>query len=173
MRNLLLVAAVALFHWSMPLPWAKGTELDLPPLYRFGMGLALVTGVLFTAGYAWRVAADAEKLELALATTQDVLQREQRLAALGGLAAAAAHELGTPLATIKLVSTEMIDELPGEGSLREDAMLIRDQADRCRDILRSMGRAGKDDLHLRQAPLASVLRPTTDRESPCPARCHR
>ena len=96
MGLLVLAATVALFFFSMPLPWQAGTELELPPLYRFGVGLALVTGVVFTAAYAWRVAADAEKLELALATTQDVLQREQRLAALGGLAAAAAHELGTP-----------------------------------------------------------------------------
>ena len=52
----------------------------------------------------------------------------------------------------------MMEELKDNPALREDAALIRDQADRCRDILRSMGRAGKDDLHLRQAPLASVLR---------------
>jgi two-component system sensor histidine kinase RegB len=72
--------------------------------------------------------------------------------------AAAAHELGTPLATIKLVSAELIDELEDDKELQDDAILIRDQADVCRDILRSMGRAGKDDLHMRQAPLDSVIR---------------
>ncbi|KAK0339364.1 hypothetical protein LTR94_034832, partial [Friedmanniomyces endolithicus] len=97
-----LIAVGFLFSWSLPLPWRLHEHLELPGLYRLGLGLALVTGVLFTAGYAWKVAADADKLELALATTQDVLQREQRLAALGGLAAAAAHELGTPLATIQV-----------------------------------------------------------------------
>jgi two-component system sensor histidine kinase RegB len=86
------------------------------------------------------------------------LAREQKLTDLGGVVAAAAHELGTPLATIKLVSAEMMEELKDRPQLLEDAKLIRDQADRCRDILRSMGRAGKDDLHLRQAPLGSVLR---------------
>ena len=74
------------------------------------------------------------------------------------MVAAAAHELGTPLATIKLVSSEMIDELSAHPDLQEDARLIRDQADRCRDILRSMGKAGKDDLHMRQAPFSTVLR---------------
>jgi two-component system, sensor histidine kinase RegB len=69
-----------------------------------------------------------------------------------------AHELGTPLATIKLVSAELMSELKGQPELLADATLIRDQADRCRDILRNMGRAGKDDLHLRQGPLASVLK---------------
>jgi two-component system sensor histidine kinase RegB len=85
------------------------------------------------------------------------LAREQKLTDLGGVVAAAAHELGTPLATIKLVSSEMVSDLPEGSDLRDDAELIRDQADRCRDILRSMGRSGKDDLHLRQAPLVAVV----------------
>jgi two-component system sensor histidine kinase RegB len=86
------------------------------------------------------------------------LAREQKLTDLGGVVAAAAHELGTPLATIKLVSAELMHELADRPELLEDARLIRDQADRCRDILRDMGRAGKDDLHLRQAPLSAALR---------------
>ena len=94
----------------------------------------------------------------ALAATQMALAREQKLTDLGGVVAAAAHELGTPLATIKLVSTELVEELDHRADLQEDARLIRDQADRCRDILQSMGRAGKDDLHLRSAPLGAVLR---------------
>ena len=72
--------------------------------------------------------------------------------------AAAAHELGTPLATIKLVSGELLEELEDRPELIEDVTLIRDQSDRCRDILRSMGRAGKSDQHLRSAPLETVVR---------------
>lgn len=135
---LVLIATIGLFYWAMPLPWQAGTELELPILYRFGVGLALVTGVVFTAAYAWRVAADAEKLELALATTQDVLQREQRLAALGGLAAAAAHELGTPLATIQVVAKELLRASAKEGAAAEDAALILQQAERCREILKRL-----------------------------------
>jgi two-component system sensor histidine kinase RegB len=85
------------------------------------------------------------------------LAREQKLTDIGGIVAAAAHELGTPLATIKLTSAELIEELDDRPDLQEDARLIRDQADRCRDIMRSMGRAGKDDLHMRQAPLSTVI----------------
>jgi two-component system sensor histidine kinase RegB len=84
------------------------------------------------------VAADAEKLELALATTQDVLQREQRLAALGGLAAAAAHELGTPLATIQVVAKELLRASAKDGAAAEDAALILQQAERCREILKRL-----------------------------------
>ncbi len=141
---MVLISTTGLFFWSMPLPWQSGTELSLPPLYRFGIGLALITGVVFTSAYAWRVSADAEKLELALATTQDVLQREQRLAALGGLAAAAAHELGTPLATIQVVAKELLRASPADGPIAEDARLMLLQADRCRAILKRLSQRPED-----------------------------
>ncbi len=142
---LALVAVAVLFFWSEPLPWRPYEHFHLPTLYRLGMAMALVTGVVFTAGYAWRVAADAEKLELALATTQDVLQREQRLAALGGLAAAAAHELGTPLATIQVVAKEMKRAAPPGGEVEEDADLILQQAERCRGILAQLSQQPEGD----------------------------
>lgn len=135
---LALLATLMLFHWSLPLPWRLSEGLEFPPLYRLGMGLALSVGLTFTAGYAWRVAVDAEKLELALATTQDVLQREQRMAALGGLAAAAAHELGTPLATIQIVARELLRASPPDSGAAEDATLILQQAERCRGILQTL-----------------------------------
>jgi two-component system sensor histidine kinase RegB len=85
------------------------------------------------------------------------LAREQKLTDLGGVVAATAHELGTPLATIKLVSSELLAELKEFPDLYSDALLIRDQTNRCRDILRDMGQLGKDDKHLRQVPLAAAL----------------
>ncbi|WP_271084479.1 ActS/PrrB/RegB family redox-sensitive histidine kinase [Brevundimonas sp. NIBR11] len=141
---MVLASTTALFYWSMPLPWQHGADIDLPVLYKFGVGLALITGVIFTAAYTWRVAADAEKLELALATTQDVLQREQRLAALGGLAAAAAHELGTPLATIQVVAKELLRASPADGPIAEDARLVLQQAERCREILKRLSQRPED-----------------------------
>jgi len=155
---LVLASTIALFFWSMPLPWQAGTRLELPALYRFGIGLALTTGVVFTAAYAWRVAADAEKLELALATTQDVLQREQRLAALGGLAASAAHELGTPLATIQVVAKELLRASPADGPIAEDARLLLAQADRCRAILKRLSQQPEDgDALFAQVDLKAML----------------
>ena len=85
------------------------------------------------------------------------LAREQQLSALGGVVAAAAHELGTPLATIKLVSTELVEELEGQPEVQEDARLVRAQADRCTEILRSMGPRASDDTLVRFAPFASVV----------------
>ncbi|MFN3970065.1 MAG: sensor histidine kinase RegB [Gemmobacter sp.] len=143
---------------NIPLRYADGTPLSVPPLFEFGFWLSIMIGILFLGLYSHRVADEIRSMSRALLATQMALSREQKLTDLGGVVAAAAHELGTPLATIKLVSAELMEELSDRPDLREDATLIRDQANRCRDILRSMGRAGKDDLHLRRAPVGAVLR---------------
>jgi two-component system, sensor histidine kinase RegB len=153
---ILLVTVTGFSH--IPLRFADGSVLRVPPLFEFGFWLSILIGILFLGLYSHRVAVEIRSMSRALLATQMALAREQKLTDLGGVVAAAAHELGTPLATIKLVSTELIEELADRPDLQEDAALIRAQADRCRDILRSMGRAGKDDLHLRRAPLGAVVR---------------
>jgi two-component system sensor histidine kinase RegB len=153
----ILIVSVAVF-WYRPLRFGDGSALLIPRLFAFGFWLSIVIGILFLGLYSRRVATEMRSMSEALLATQMALAREQKLTDLAGVVAAAAHELGTPLATIKLVSAELIEELKGQPELQEDARLIRTQADRCRDILRDMGRAGKDDLHLRQAPLSAVLR---------------
>lgn len=145
-------------RWHLPLTLTDGTILALPLLFQFGFWLALLIGLIFLALYARQVTNEMHAMGEALVATQLALSREQKLTDLGGVVAAAAHELGTPLATIKLVSSELKEELENHPELLEDAELIREQADRCRDILQSMGRAGKDDLHLRQAPVEAVVR---------------
>jgi two-component system sensor histidine kinase RegB len=133
--TVLVLAAV-----SQPLPWARGSALVLPGLYRWAAALALSAAAMVTAAYARRAAAESARMELALLAAESVLAREQRMSALGGLAAAAAHELGTPLATIAIVAKEMARESP-PGSMREDAELVSAQAQRCRDILRRLAEA--------------------------------
>ena len=147
---------------SVPLQMADGSLLLLPPLFHFGFWVSLVIGVVFLGIYARQVTTEMNNMGDALLATQMALAREQKLTDLGGVVAAAAHELGTPLATIKLVSAELVDDLKDQPERREDALLIREQADRCRDILHSMGRAGKDDLHLRTAPLEAVVRESAE-----------
>ncbi|MBU3029042.1 ActS/PrrB/RegB family redox-sensitive histidine kinase [Paracoccus marinaquae] len=142
---------------AVPLYDSQGNLLRLAPVLARGHWLALVIGVAFFAGYAHRVTAELAATSNALFATQMALAREQRLQHLGGVIAAAAHEMGTPLATIKLIAAELADELADRPDLREDAVSLRQSADRCATILRSMGRAGKDDLHLRAAPLHAVL----------------
>ncbi|MFN6951145.1 MAG: sensor histidine kinase RegB [Albidovulum sp.] len=151
-----LVTIIAFVH--VPLRTRTGETIVMPPVFGFGFWLAIVIGVTFLGLYARRVATEIRMVSDALLATQMALAREQKLTDLGGVIAAAAHELGTPLATIKLTSAELVRELADNPELRADAELIREQADRCRDILRSMGRAGKSDLLLRSAPLAAVIR---------------
>lgn len=164
LRSTVVVGALAVVFvtllgaFSVPMRLADSSVVRVPALFEFGFWLSLIIGIVFLGLYSRRVATEMHSMSDALLATQMALAREQKLTDLGGVVAAAAHELGTPLATIKMVSTEMIDELSDRADLQEDARLIREQTDRCRDILRSMGKAGKDDLHMRQAPLGAVLR---------------
>ena len=148
----------AISRYSFPITDADGVALLLPALFQFGFWAAVLTSLVFLSLYARQVTTEMHAMGEALLATQHALSREQKLTDLGGVVAAAAHELGTPLATIKLVSSELMEELENHPELLEDAQLIGTQADRCRDILQSMGRAGKDDLMLRKAPVEAVVR---------------
>ncbi|SPJ23198.1 sensor histidine kinase RegB [Palleronia abyssalis] len=150
-----LLTTVLLFV-HLPLVTMEGEILRQPPVFVAGFWVAIVIGIAFQASYAHRVASELMTMGEALAATQMALSREQKLTDLGGVVAAAAHELGSPLATIALVAGELVDEA-SDDDLRADAQLIRDQAERCRIILREMGRAGKDDEHIRIAPLVTVI----------------
>ena len=151
---LAIVATLALALSALPLPWVAGHALELPIIYRAGLAVALVAGIAFAAGYAHQAAAEAARMELALNVTETVLAREQRMSALGALAAAAAHELGTPLATISVVAKEMAREVK-DGPLHDDAVLLIAQAQRCRDILRRLGETpeASDEVHERMSLL--------------------
>jgi len=152
---LIIVSLLAQFH--LPLRTEQGFILQIPQVFVFGNWVATVIALLFLSAYSWKTANEMHTMAEALQATHLALSREQKLTDIGGVVAAAAHELGTPLATIKLASSELMDELSDKPTLAEDAALIREQADRCREIRQSMGRAGKDDLHLRKAPLSAVL----------------
>lgn len=157
---IVLVTLLAAFH--LPLTTQAGDVLKMPGLFVFGQWTALIIAIVFTSAYSRRVTFEVHAMGDALAATQMALAREQKLTDLGGVVAAAAHELGTPLATIKLASAELLNDLADRPDLAEDAALIRDQADRCRDILHDMGRAGKDDLHMRYAPVEAVIEEAAD-----------
>ncbi len=163
LRTTLLLGAITLLmiallsRYSQPLATLGGETLSIPPLLVIGNAAALAISVVFLSIYARRVTTESNSMSEALTATQLALEREQKLTALGGVVAAAAHELGTPLATIKLASAELVDELSDQPLLREDAELIRAQAERCRNILASMGQIGKEDTHMRFAPFSAVV----------------
>ena len=130
--------SLVLVFYHEPLPWFETSKLSLPLELKAGIWVALASTTCFTAIYIFRVADKSRKLADALAATELVLQREQLMTNLDGLAAAAAHELGTPLATISLVAKEMMNEAEEGSVLREDVELLKSQADRCREILKKI-----------------------------------
>jgi len=135
---LVILFATGLAVDHEPLPWFPGEHLELPLTYVGGLWISVVSALGFMGVYSARVTNETEKLTAALAATELVLAREQHLSQLDGLAAAAAHELGTPLATIALVAREIEREIPPGSGFADDIRLLRSQSDRCRDILKKL-----------------------------------
>jgi len=153
------VTLMSVLH--MPLVQADGTALTAPDLYRSGVAAAMAITVAFLAIYTRRVTVEGYAMSQALAAAQIELAREQKLAAIGGVAAATAHELGTPLATIKLAAGELARELGDHPELApglvDDIALIRREAERCGKILADLGRGGREDRQIRSAPLSAIV----------------
>jgi two-component system sensor histidine kinase RegB len=161
------LAAVFLAFFYLPLPTVAGALRVSGQSYRIWAAIANIAGVALIGGYVRQAAAESSRMALALDVTQAVLAREQRLSALGALAAAAAHELGTPLATIAIVAREMAREAPTP-VVKDDAELLIAQANRCREILRRLTDApdaASDEVHdrlsLRQL-VQEVIEPHAD-----------
>ncbi|MEO1719059.1 MAG: hypothetical protein AAFR23_02400, partial [Pseudomonadota bacterium] len=137
--GLALAVTIVVAFWHLPLPWDNTASFTLPLVYKLGIAASVAACLVFLTAYAWRLAREAEQMSTALAATEVVLGREQRLQALDGLAAAAAHELGTPLATIVLTTSELsrdlkqaretgVDDFLSSETLAEDLELVRGQA---------------------------------------------
>jgi len=141
----LAVAAITVLgQWHEPLPWRTMPFVFPPDLVR-GIWVALVIATAFIGGYTLSVAQEARRLRDAVAATQLALAREQRVSAVGALAAAAAHELGSPLATIAVIAKELARELPADSPHAEDAALLLSQSERCRHILAELAHQPEED----------------------------
>lgn len=138
------VLSFGLIYNSQPLPWSPPGSFTLPHIFRVGVWSAIIIGSAFTSLYAWRATKESRAMSDALAATEAVLAHEQKLSALGGMAAAAAHELGTPLATIQVIAKEMTREVEPGSPLAEDAALMLSQAQRCREILTQLSQRGDE-----------------------------
>ncbi|MBR0557601.1 ActS/PrrB/RegB family redox-sensitive histidine kinase [Ciceribacter sp. L1K23] len=155
---LAVVAVTVLFLSPFPLPWFSGEILNVKPLMQVATWCSVISMMGFAAFYAYRVSKEASLLADALAATELVLQREKHLSQLDGLAAAAAHELGTPLATISVVAKEMERELGQDERFGEDVQLLRSQSERCRDILRRLtSLPSESEEHMRRLTLSSMM----------------
>ncbi|MEA2979720.1 MAG: two-component system, sensor histidine kinase RegB [Alphaproteobacteria bacterium] len=130
-----VVCATVLVFAHYPLPWDADDPLELPWIYLLGVWLSILLAIGFIGVYAWQITEESRQIAEALAATELVLAREQHLSQLDGLAAAAAHELGTPLSTISVVVKELERGLEANSPHLDDVRLLREQAQRCRDIL--------------------------------------
>lgn len=156
--GVVITVVTLLAGWPSDLPW-RGDGFALPTLYVVALWFAVVLSTALIAGYAWRVADEARRLSDALAATQMALAREQRLSALGGLAAAAAHDLGSPLATIAVTARELANSVPANSPLAEDVAELVSQSQRCREILKSLEHRPESDEHrpFTRVPLSHLL----------------
>lgn len=157
----LAATGLAIAHY--PLPWHGINKPAFPVLYVASVWAALVLSLVFMGVYAFKVADEARKLADALAATELVMAREHHLNALDGLAAAAAHELGTPLGTITLVARELERDMPADSEWSEDIQLLRSQSERCRAILaklRSLSSEG--DQHIGRMSLSELIEEVVD-----------
>ena len=130
-----MVCSTVLVFVHYPLPWDIDDPLQLPPIYMMGVWLCILLAIGFIGVYAWQITEESRQLSDALAATELVLTREQHLSQLDGLAAAAAHELGTPLSTISVIAKELERAIAPNAPHGDDVRLLREQATRCRDIL--------------------------------------
>ena len=135
--SVLLIVILSLFYTELPgLP----KNYLFPKFYIFGLALALCTAIVFLAIYSQRLAIESSQRNEAFNVLQQIFLREQELKSLGGLAAAAAHELGTPLNTISLVAKELKKELGSNKKFNQDLDLLISQSQRCGEILKQISR---------------------------------
>ena len=130
-----ILCATVLVFVHYPLPWDVDDPLELPWIYLLGVWLSILLAIGFISVYAWQITEESRQIAEALAATELVLAREQQLSQRDGLAAAAAHELGTPLSTISVVAKELERTLEAGSPHIDDVRLMREQSQRCRDIL--------------------------------------
>jgi len=138
-------SSAVLTFWHLPLPWLESAPLDIPLTYTIASLLATLVAIGVTSLYAFQATEQARKLSDALAAAELVLTREQHLTQLDGLAAAAAHELGTPLSTITLIVREIEKSLDPTSPIAADVHTLREQTQRCRDILTKLTQLSSSD----------------------------
>ncbi len=144
LSGLSLACISIITFWHFPLPFGAG-EFDFLPAYMVGLWTALAISIILLAAYNWTIAEEGRRMSDALSATQVALSREQRLSELGALAAAVTHDMGSPLATIAVVSKEIARNLPKDFPLADDISLLISQGARCRDILAKLAQKPEKD----------------------------
>ena len=127
-----------LTFFNMPLPGMEEYILSFPNYYVTGILISLIIGLVFLSYFGIRFSGETKKRSNALNKLQQILAKEYELESLGGQAAAAAHSLGTPLATITVVAKEMRKEVGDNSKFTKDIDLLISQTKRCSEILKKI-----------------------------------
>jgi two-component system sensor histidine kinase RegB len=133
-----ILSLIILINFYLPLPGAVEYLFSVPYYYLIGTLISIIVGLMFLSYFGIRFAGETKKRSEALNKLQQVIAKEYELESLGGQAAAAAHSLGTPLATITVVAKELRKEIGKESKHSKDLDLLISQTKRCGDILKQI-----------------------------------
>ena len=131
----LSIINLSFFHQELPAPLNK---YIFNKYYYYSFPIALIIALIFLNFFAFSFGKESRLRKEALDKLQEVMAKEHELVSLGGQAAAAAHSLGTPLSTIKIITSELFDQLKNDKNLKEDVKLLDDQVNRCNEILKKL-----------------------------------
>ena len=152
-----------LTHYYLPLPGLLVENFEVPTFYKFGILISILIGLIFLSYFGIRFAGETKKRSEALNKLQEVIAKEYELESLGGQAAAAAHSLGTPLATIAVVAKELKKEIGDNKDVSKDIDLLISQTKRCSEILKQISKKQiEEDIFLSSIKLEDLLEEIID-----------
>ena len=151
-----LLLIISFYH--LPLPGEDMNLLHFPNFYKIGIIISIFIGLIFLSYFGIRFAGETKKRSEALHKLQEVISKEYELESLGGQAAAAAHSLGTPLATISVVAKELKKEVGNKKEFSKDIDLLISQTKRCSEILKQMSKKQiEEDVFLSSIKFEDLL----------------
>lgn len=153
--TIFLITILAFFNYPLV---NENLDLTIPLIFIIGMWISLFVTILFLTFYAGGLTDDSRKTSAALKIAEDLLVNEKNLSSLDGLAAAAAHHLGTPLGTISLIANELKNEIDMPDSAKKDLIILSDEVEKCKAILGSLGeKPSSDDDLITKIELQALL----------------
>ena len=132
------ISILFLTFFSQELPEPLNDHFHVSPYYYYSIPLALIIALLFLNYFAIIFGAESKLRKDALNKMEEIMANEHEMLSLGGQAAAAAHSLGTPLSTIKIITQELSKQLKGQKDVIQDIELLSSQVERCNEILKKL-----------------------------------
>ncbi len=129
---------IFLTFYSTDLPSPLSDHFHVSPYYYYSIPIALIIALVFLNYFAMTFGTQSRLRKEALTKMEEVMAKEHELLSLGGQAAAAAHSLGTPLSTIKIITQELLKQFEGNKDVEKDINLLSSQVERCNEILKKL-----------------------------------